>query len=101
MSRSQKFMLSGIFALGGLYVCPSLSLSLPHCSCHHSATFVSIVRLVYLVRISGYSSDLTANLLDGLIWTNVEANIAFVCGKQSCHTRINGQMQLTIIVVPA
>ncbi|KAL9638710.1 MAG: hypothetical protein Q9164_001383 [Protoblastenia rupestris] len=60
MGRSQKVMLCGIFALGGF------------------ATVISIIRLVSLIRLSTFSSDPTADLVNALIWTNVEVNVAIV-----------------------
>ena len=87
MGRSQKVMLSGIFALGGLYVCPSTSLTPTSQGVHHcSATVISIIRLVSLIRLSAFSSDPTADLVNALIWTNVEVNVAIVSGMSTYHT---------------
>ena len=46
----------------------------------YSVTIVSIIRLVYLIKLSQVS-DATHIYTDVIIWTSVEANISIICGQ--------------------
>ena len=47
----------------------------------YSVTIVSVIRLVYLIKLSRASEDTTRNFTEIIIWTNVEVNISIICGQ--------------------
>ena len=47
-----------------------------------SVTAVSIVRMVYLVKVGwGNPYDVYGEYEDVYIWTNVETNVSIICGQ--------------------
>lgn len=61
MHKSQKIMLTAVFAVGGF------------------VTIVSVIRLVYLIRLSRAPEDFMRNYTDIIIWTSVEVNVSIFC----------------------
>ncbi|MCJ1459210.1 hypothetical protein MMC28_009587 [Mycoblastus sanguinarius] len=62
MNRSQKLLLSAIFALGGL------------------AAIISIVRLVYVSRLESWKPEtLTEILSETFVWSSIEVDAAVFC----------------------
>lgn len=73
------------FAEGGLWGVWSMAVSgclANMCLLHLSSlTVVSAVRLVVIVDVDVADPDMTWNIVDSIIWSHVEGNIAILCCK--------------------
>ncbi|CAI6337812.1 unnamed protein product [Periconia digitata] len=75
LHRAQKIAVAGIFTLGAF------------------VTIVSIIRLVFIMRVDLLSPDITWNFNDAIIWTNVEGNTAIIC---SCLPALKPLLSLAL-----
>ena len=46
----------------------------------NSVTIISVIRLVYLIKLTRDFNDVTRTGTDILIWTSVEVNTSIICG---------------------